>query len=181
MYSIQKHGKEKHTREILELFDSKEEMFLKEKEIVNKELLNDTKCMNLKKGGKGGLPNFSKSDLANFHEKGGVVANRIRGKKHSDKLKFDVFYRERWIEAVSSGLFEKTGSRNGWKGKKHSENTIEAMRISRKTFQSGVKNSQFGKVWIFNEHEKRSIAVKREEIEKFFAKGWKKGRKKFVD
>ena len=53
--SIKKHGKEKHQKEILEFLESREALKLREKELVNKELLGDKRCMNLKLGGEGGF------------------------------------------------------------------------------------------------------------------------------
>lgn len=48
--SIKKYGKENHTKEILEFFDNKTDMYSKEKEIVNENLLKNALCMNLKVG-----------------------------------------------------------------------------------------------------------------------------------
>lgn len=52
--SIRKHGKEKHHKEILEHLPSREALKLREKELVNTELVNDRLCMNLVPGGGGG-------------------------------------------------------------------------------------------------------------------------------
>lgn len=51
--SIRKYGKAAHTRHILECFNTKEEAFAKEEELVDKERLKDPKCMNLAVGGCG--------------------------------------------------------------------------------------------------------------------------------
>ena len=53
-YSIRKYGKDKHTKEILEYLDSREELAKREREIVNKELIKEYLCMNLVVGGEGG-------------------------------------------------------------------------------------------------------------------------------
>lgn len=50
-YSISKHGKENHKREILEIFSNREDVRQTEQEIVNEALLKDKFCMNLCKGG----------------------------------------------------------------------------------------------------------------------------------
>lgn len=52
--SIRKYGRENHSLQILEYFPSKDLLINREKEIVNKDLLKDPLCMNLKVGGKGG-------------------------------------------------------------------------------------------------------------------------------
>lgn len=51
--AISKYGKGNFSRENLYVFDSEEEMFSKEKEIVNKELISDEFCYNLTEGGVG--------------------------------------------------------------------------------------------------------------------------------
>lgn len=76
--SIRKHGKDNHTKEILEYLSNRELLILREIEIVTKELISDGKCMNLKEGGSGGFSNeehMKKCHLA-FKDKG-----------HSEKTK----------------------------------------------------------------------------------------------
>ncbi len=52
--SVKKYGKENHRTEILHYCKSREELCLKEKEIVNEDLIMDTMCLNLSPGGSGG-------------------------------------------------------------------------------------------------------------------------------
>jgi hypothetical protein len=56
-YSIRKHGVENHTKEIIEYLEDRDSLAKREAEIVNKELINDPLCMNLKCGGFGGSSN----------------------------------------------------------------------------------------------------------------------------
>jgi hypothetical protein len=51
---IKKHGKENFKRTILSEFDSKEDAFLLEKDLVSATMLNDPQCLNLSIGGDGG-------------------------------------------------------------------------------------------------------------------------------
>ena len=51
--SINKYGKENHQTEILEHCFNRKDLALREKEIVNEELLEDIMCMNLCIGGHG--------------------------------------------------------------------------------------------------------------------------------
>ena len=55
--SIKKHGREKHTKEILELLESRALLVKREKELVSPELVRDVQCMNLGLGGHGGWMN----------------------------------------------------------------------------------------------------------------------------
>ena len=52
--SINKHGKENHSIEILEFLNSREELAAREKEIVSLQEIAKKECMNLKVGGSGG-------------------------------------------------------------------------------------------------------------------------------
>lgn len=52
--SIKRHGKEKHSKEILEFLPSRKSLDLREKEMVTEELIGDPLCMNLVPGGSGG-------------------------------------------------------------------------------------------------------------------------------
>jgi hypothetical protein len=52
--SIAKHGKEKHSKEILEFLPTRAAVKLREREIVTPDLLEDVLCMNLCPGGEGG-------------------------------------------------------------------------------------------------------------------------------
>lgn len=63
-----------------------------------------------------------------------------------------------------------------WKGRFHKSSTINKMKESyRKTnHQKGEKNSQYGTCWITKEKENKKI--KKEDLEKYLADGWVKGR-----
>ena len=61
--SIKKHGKEKHGKEILEFLDSREALKLRERELVDEELLLDKRCMNLQLGGEGGFTSAQMKNL----------------------------------------------------------------------------------------------------------------------
>lgn len=50
-HSIKRHGKEKHSKEILEFLPSRKELSLRVAELVNRNTLNDVKCLNLALGG----------------------------------------------------------------------------------------------------------------------------------
>ena len=56
-YSINYHGKDNHTKEVLEFCENREQLKKREEEIVNEQLLTEDLCMNLMVGGQGGLVN----------------------------------------------------------------------------------------------------------------------------
>lgn len=164
-YSIRYHGKENHTREILEYCDSREELAKREREIVNLELIKEDLCMNLCVGGEGGR-GFT-SDEA---KKGRAATNT----KYSDKLKF-------WSSNGGSNRIAKHGvpkelldNRCDWTNKKHSEETKELMSEKRKGTGVGETNSQYGTCWITK--ESLSKKIKKEELDTWTNEGWLKGR-----
>ena len=53
-HSIKKHGVENHKHEILEFVSNRKMLSEVEKGVLTKEILQDTKCLNLKEGGDGG-------------------------------------------------------------------------------------------------------------------------------
>lgn len=64
-----------------------------------------------------------------------------------------------------------------WKGMKHSEETKRKIGLKNKIHQSGSNNSNYGKIWIYNENEKISKSIKKDELDNYIQLGWKKGRK----
>jgi hypothetical protein len=172
-YSIRKHGKENHVKEILEFFDSRELLVEGEKQIVNSELIQDENCMNLKEGGNGGLTNarhrthFVKAGIDNFNKTSEVRRKKIfEIRNNPEKLKW-------YGKKVSNGLLKyyETNT-NAFKNKKHSEKTKKLISKIKSGTGMKEKNSQYGTCWITNGVENKKI--KKEEI---IPEGWYKGRK----
>ena len=173
-YSINYHGKENHTKEILEYCNTREELKKREAEIVNEQLLTEDLCMNLKTGGDGGGKIWSEEHM------------RVFSKAGNDKFKWllenDVEFKERHSKKMSERM--KRVIKNGsfiiptfdWTGKKHSEETKKKMSEAKKGKGTGKVNSQFGTCWITNSIENKKI--KKEELNSYLEKGWKKGRVK---
>jgi hypothetical protein len=170
-YSIVKYGLENHTKEIIEYCKNREELVLKEKEIVNEELLKDCFCLNLMIGGEGGR---------GFTQEERVKAGINSGNKHKLKLLNDPDYRE--LHVNKSSKIMKDLNENGkikpfdWTGKKHKEETKYKIGISNSQYK-GELNSQFGTCWIYSLEEKKSIKIKNEDLDNWLSKGWNKGRK----
>ena len=53
-YSIKKHGRDNHQKEILEFLSDRKSLKERERELVNDSLIQDPMCMNIMKGGEGG-------------------------------------------------------------------------------------------------------------------------------
>lgn len=164
--SIRKYGIENHTKEILEYCDTREKLVLREIEIVNKELLSDDLCMNLKEGGEGGF-------ISNEQQKHRAICG---GNALAKKIKEDSEFREQHKQRVRITMIKN--HKNGkikpcdWTGKTHSDETKKLMSEVKKGSGSGVTNSQYGTCWITNEIENKKI-YKGDEI----PDGWRLGRK----
>jgi hypothetical protein len=162
-HSINKYGKENHTREILEYCKDRKELKGREEEIVSLNEIAKNECMNLKVGGEGG-----------FNEVDRLKGSKLGNDAFSKKMK-DPEYRAKFSKMVSDSMLEQyeNGVRKvnppNWKGRTHSEETKKKMRNIDRT---GERNSQFGKRWITN--GKESIKV-----DKFrdIPEGWVAGRK----
>lgn len=176
-YAQEKYGIENFEKEILYIFETPEEMYTKEAEIVNEDFLVTENTYNLKVGGFGGWDFINANSLNGFSNKeiaikGAITTNKIRTQIHSEKLKTDKEYRQKYSEAVSKGLKEyyknATDIVNGMNGKRHSEESKAKMRDS----HIGNSNSQYGTMWITNGIENKKI-MKDDHI----PEGWNKGRK----
>lgn len=146
--SIKKHGKEKHTKEILEFLPSRLELKMRERQLVNEETLDDPFCMNLKLGGEGGGKFKDEEHQQKCAKAGGLAGgSRTSWFRHREKISL----------AVSNELKRRHAAgevkTSGMLGKKHTS----ASRWKMSESKSGRKNSQFGKVWVTNGSVSKTI------------------------
>ena len=168
-YSINKHGKENHSIEILEYYDNRNLLKSREKELVNEDMLKDPMCMNLKPGGYGGFNNEAHrkkcSNAGNI-----AYANKVQNdpelKKHLADKRNATNKRFR-----DEGLWKAPD----WTGRSHREETKK--KISESSNNKGSNNSQFGTCWIYNLNLKESKKISKIELETYLDSGWIKGRK----
>lgn len=170
-YSIRKYGKDNHTKEILEFLPTREELVLREIEIVNKELISDGLCMNLKEGGDGGggfTPEQQRLNVVKSNEKQKIL-------RESDS---------EWFEKKCSKISDsnRKSYQNGrvkilpdWNGKKHNNITKQLISEKRKGTGLAETNSQYGTCWITKDGENKKI--KKDDLNIYLNKGWVKGRK----
>ena len=160
--SIKKHGRENHSTEILEWLPDRSSLKLREKEIVNEELLTDPMCMNLQLGGGGGFT--GEEHAKKFHRAGRLATNKVL----HDRLQNDLEYRIK----VSKSISESLKGRTLWLGKSHSDETKRKIGESNSIKQIGNLNSQYGTCWITNGIENKKIKLADE-----LPQGWSYGRK----
>lgn len=108
--AIKKYGKDNFVKEILHIFENKQDMFDKERELVNEEFVKNPITYNLKLGGSGG--------------NSGIVG-AFTGRKHSENTKEK--QRQASLKQIFSTDTRKKLSENNWARKdpiKHKEHVI---------------------------------------------------------
>jgi hypothetical protein len=167
-YSIRKYGVDNHEKEILEFFENRKELAIRETEIVNSDLVKEVNCMNLVVGGGGFM-------LDDYHYK----CSKAGGNIHAEKIKNDLVYRGERLNKLKDSV--KKGHKNGkykynnFSGKQHSAETKKKMSESSKGVGIGKSNSQYGTCWITKDETNKKI--KKEDLDSYLNEGWVKGRK----
>lgn len=128
--SIEKHGLENFEKEILHVFETADEMYKKEAELVNEDFLMNENTYNLKVGGFGGFDYINEKGLTNRSK-----AGKARSIKHKDSIK-------KW--GSDGGKIRQTmygtpkefleAGKISFLGKHHSEETKEKMRLAKKNY-----------------------------------------------
>ena len=157
-YEIRKYGRQNFKFEILEFFDSREKLALREKELVTLQEIAKEKCINLKAGGVGGFPPNAKDA---FREK---LKDLEFKQKYSEKC------RERNLKQYEQGT-RKRGFKYDWTGKRHKPETIQRQKEVKKGHGKGETNSQFGTFWITD-------GTKNKKTKSEIPEGWYRGRKR---
>jgi len=145
--AIRKYGKENFRLEILEFFDSREELIKREKHLINEKMLKDELCMNLKPGGSGGFCN--EDHMRNFLEAGKKTMLISLKNGHETQ---SILWRtdELWIKKRKLELSLASKGNKSFTGRKHKEESRLKIGITNSMKQKGILNSQFGSQWITN-------------------------------
>ncbi len=171
-YELNKYGRDNFKFEILEQFNSREELVQAEINLITEEDIKNSNCLNLKQGGSGG---FTEEDKV----KGRELANKAKAKLINE----DPEFREKYYKAIQEGIkkakergvkFSNISENFSWEGKRHRPETLEKMRNTRKErdLGKGPSNSQYGTCWITNEVESKKIYKGT-----IIPEGWRLGRK----
>lgn len=185
-----KYGFENFSKEILFVFDTAEEMYAKEAEIVNDEFLTEENTYNLKRGGFGGFDYINDNKLHGFSNP--EVVKKAR--KIVDS-KLEIKFGPEWRKHLSNlgrkaiqNILEKnpdyfkdlaksrnmSGVNNPMYGKTHTQEARDIISLSNK----GEKNPMFGKRWVHSPELKCSKRINKDQE---LPDGWVEGRKiKFI-
>lgn len=159
--AIEKHGVENFTKEILEHFESKEEMYAREKEVVTEEFLLREDVYNLRRGGFGGFEYINKN-----HKNGSIQGRRLGGKMcvllHGSPLntpenlgKGAKISKDKGVGSFYNDKLRKLAA---IKANSIDANLKRVETLRKIGHQRGEKNSQFGSIWITNGTENRKIS-----------------------
>ena len=134
-YSLNKHGRENHKLEVLEMCGSREQLRQREKEIVNEALLAHPLNINLKYGGEGGGQIWNEEHARKFHRAGWEAMNRIKD--------FSAASKRGHTTAAARGTNRRdfNGEKNPMFGKLHNAAAKDKMTAS----HLGCRNHNFGK------------------------------------
>lgn len=160
--AIKKYGVDYFKKEILFIFDNKNEMFEAEKELVNAEFLSNNNTYNLQIGGDGSFHYINKSNLS---------SNKLAAKYP--------LYKKIISERIKIGLKRVNFKHDTFKGKKHSNEYKKMLSENNKITSKGSRNSQFGTCWIYNLELKENKKIKIGQLDEYIDLGWTKGRKYF--
>lgn len=165
--SIKKHGLERHSKEILEFVNSRNELKMREQELVTEEIIGDKFCMNLKLGGTGGWI---------FHSEQQLRAASAGGKVGGQISVWSMLTPERKAKSVQTrrdkNLFTTEAARIA-------ATLPEAIEKRKTTYaerlhMQGEKNSQYGTCWVTD--GVKPVKIKKELLDEYLAKGFKRGR-----
>ena len=172
--AIEKYGKESFKKEILHVFDNEEDMNVKEAELVDEEFCLREDTYNICPGGKGGWGYVNNAGL-----RGGDGGQNFKSREWQmsmlQKRKDNPQWAKEWNKKISESL-KGNPSPCGFLGKTHSDETKRKMSVRAKS-RTGVKSSQYGTCWVYSLKEKRSLKIKKEDLDNYLDMGWTQGRK----
>lgn len=174
----EKYGIENFTKEILFIFDTPEEMYAKEAEVVNEDFIAEENTYNIKVGGFGGFDylNSNYQDMVERNKRGRLQADATIYTKYGvhspaqlDHVRQATSERNRALHA--EGKFPPLPR---FTGKTHTDETKRKIGEATSKAQQGVGNSQYGTRWIHSTELKKSQRIKKEDP---LPDGWVEGRK----
>jgi hypothetical protein len=168
-YELNKYGRNNFKFEILEQFNSREELVQAEINLITEQDLKNPNCLNCKPGGSGGLSDENHRNRFIEAGKMNLANNKHTQQESLNKTKKTPQYRRAMSESLKKSYKNRAGT---FKGKKHSQKTIEKMKAKAIGRGLAYNNSQYGTCWITNELESKKI-YKGDTI----PEGWRLGRK----
>jgi hypothetical protein len=134
--AVQKYGASSFVKEILFEYETQEEAWAKENELVESNRSNPL-CKNLRKGGSGGFDYLNKGISKEEYRRRSIQGNQILKKK----LLEDPVFRSKWekdhqiatARLASHRIRSDFGNRCDWTGRKHTEVSKQIMSEVKRT------------------------------------------------
>ena len=180
--AYKKYGIENFQKEILEIYNSSEEMFDAESILVNEEFVSRKDTYNLKEGGFGGFDYINNNGLNNALEngvKGGIATKERLVNDPVLRESYKYHYKKRTSDErkASAKRAKETEIKRYGKchGTKHTAETKKKMSNAKKGKRTGTENSQYGTCWIYNLDLKENKKIQKDNLNIYLDQGWIKG------
>ena len=177
--AIKKYGLDNFVKEVLHTYDNPKDMYAKEAEIVNLDFLAEENTYNLKVGGFGGWDYINENSLNGFSDRATAQLGRKKANESLEE-KYGPDWRKLFMtdeqRSLSARKSAETKKLRGYKSSTAHMNTPDMiakkmLKYKSTGHQKGKRNSNYGKIWITDGKESRSIH-KNDVI----PEGWHKGR-----
>lgn len=177
-YSIRKHGKENHKKEILEFLPDRKSLSEREKQIVNEELLNNSLCMNLASGGGCGWDYVNKvgKNLYGTNGKNHIYLPKKPGEFKNILIKAGKW--EKYKQTMSSSMKKYFSEHDHpWLNRKMTNEHRNKLKeiFNNIDHQKGEKNSNFGKRNVVVNKDGINKRILKDKLEEYLNTGWNKG------
>lgn len=167
--AINKYGIENFEKTILETFETSEEMFKREKEVVTEDFLLRNDVYNLRRGGSGGFDYINKQGLQKIARQN---TNEKLAKKYGPKFLSILGKKGSDTQKNNGQLAQSIARLKNYKGFKsvsqmqkaqQKANSPEAIQKKKETWKlaargQGKNNSQYGTAWITDGTNNKKIA-----------------------
>jgi hypothetical protein len=181
--AINKYGIENFTKEILFVYDTSEEMFNKEKELVNEEFVARTDTYNLKVGGFGGFDYINSNESLRIRKNQKAMSSAIKsGIREKSIIGIKKFNANPLAVQARTIKVKETRVRNGtnllatFKGKTHTQEAKDKIGKANSKHQKGKKNSQYDTCWVYNFNLEENKRIQKTEIDEYLSQSWTAGR-----
>lgn len=167
--AIEKYGVESFSKEILEIFEDKDDAYKLEAELV----IIGEMSYNLKEGGEGGFDWINANGLTSTKTEVKFTNDQRTRGGHSTAQKYhtDPEYKKK-KDAASAKAIKDHGIT--FLGKTHSDESKIKIGESNSVAQKGERNSQYGTIWITN--GVINSKIKKENLIDYEPLGWYRGR-----
>lgn len=160
-YSRKKHGDENHKKEIIEMCPTREALKLREKEIVNEQLLADPLNMNLKYGGEGDGGIWSPEHFTRFTTSSRT--QKLRGTQQAKSIAI-----KSWETRKSRNKTAKFEKPCDWTGRKHKPESLLKMQESARKLRG---------TWCWVTNGEKTLRISKTHLGDYLSGGYRQGRK----